>query len=49
VNRAAETADLTVLETVNQASSLCSPPIPAFPPIREVLAHGDAAARETGD
>jgi len=38
-----------VLESIRGVSRSCSPPIPTFPPIREVLAHGDAAAREISD
>jgi hypothetical protein len=40
---------LRVLEPTREVIRLCSPPIPSFPPIREVLAHGDAAASEIGD
>ena len=47
--RAVETASLAALEANCTASLPCSPPIPAFPPIREVLAHGEAAAREIDD
>jgi len=39
----------SVLEQVTKVSLSCSPSIPSFPPIREVLAHGDAAAREIDD
>jgi len=46
---ATETASFTVLEAVCRAGWLRSPPIPAFPPIREVLAHGAAAASEIDD
>jgi len=46
---AVETAGFTVLEPIRTASLPCSPPIPSFPPIREVLAHSDAAASKLDD
>jgi hypothetical protein len=44
-----EADNRTVLEPTGKFSLSCSPPIPSFPPIREVLAHGEAAARERDD
>jgi hypothetical protein len=44
-----EADNRTVLEPTGKFSLSCSPPIPSFRPIRDVLAHGEAAARERDD